>query len=396
MHAFEFNSVPRIIFGRGRISDLGVLARALGDHALVVHNGDDPGRAGPVDRAAASLTAAGVRVTYRRQRGEPTVADVDAGVAAARENQCDLLIGIGGGSAIDAAKAIAGLLTNGAAALDYVEVIGAGRKITVAAMPWIAVPTTAGTGAEATRNAVIGAPQHKFKASIRSELLLPRIALIDPKLGMAVPRAVTAASGMDALCQLIEAYVSTGANPMSDAAAAEGIRLASRSLRAAVENGAHDTAREEMALAALLSGIALTNAGLGAVHGFAAPLGANFPVPHGVVCARLLPPVLAANVQALRAHDRRHPALLKYETIGYEIEAHLFPHTHKIDDPFHALMDWTAGLVENFGIPRLGHYGLADAHVPEMVALAKKSSSMRYNPLPLADDILAAILRSAI
>jgi alcohol dehydrogenase class IV len=149
-------------------------------------------------------------------------------------------------------------------------------------------------------------------------------------------------------------------------------------------------------LAALLSGIALTNAGLGAVHGFAAPLGANFPVPHGVVCARLLSPVLRANVAALLAHDARHPALLKYETVGYEIESHLFAHTHKIDDPFQALIGWTGDLVERFGIPRLGTYGLRESQVQEMVGLAKKSSSMRYNPVPLADDTLVDILRSAI
>jgi alcohol dehydrogenase class IV len=396
MPTFEFNSVPRILFGRGKISALGDLARPLGSHALLIHNGDDPGRSGPVDRVAASLSAASVRCTFHRQRGEPTVTDVDTGVSTARANGCDLIIAVGGGSAIDAAKAVAGLLTNGGSALDYMEVIGRGQKITKPAAPWIAIPTTAGTGAEATRNAVIGAPDKKYKASLRSELLLAWIALIDPELGLAVPPSVTAASGMDALCQLIESFTSTGANPMTDALAAEGIRLATRSLRTAVQQGSDLAAREDMALAALFSGITLSNAGLGAVHGFAAPLGANFPVPHGVVCARLLAPVIAANARALRAQSSDHPALLRYETIGYELESLEFRHTHAVQDPFSLLTSWTAGLVTEFGIPPLSRYGLTDSHIPEIVTLAKKSSSMRYNPVPLADDVLANILRSAL
>jgi alcohol dehydrogenase class IV len=396
MPSFEFNSVPKIIFGRGKITTLGDLARPLGSHALLIHNGDDPGRSGPVDRAAASLSAAAVRCTFHRQRGEPTVSDVDAAVSTARQDACDLIVALGGGSAIDAAKAVAGLVTNGGSALDYMEVIGRGQKIAKPAAAWIAVPTTAGTGAEATRNAVIGAPDRKYKASLRSELLLARVALIDPELGLAVPRSVTAASGMDALCQLIESFTSTGANPMTDALAAEGIRLAARSLRKAVADGSDLAAREDMALAALFSGITLSNAGLGAVHGFAAPLGANFPVPHGVVCARLLSPVIAANTQALRQQSPDHPALLRYETIGYELESLEFRHTHTVQDPFSLLTAWTSGLVQEFDIPPLSRYGLTESHIPEIVSLAKKSSSMRYNPIPLADDALANILRSAL
>jgi alcohol dehydrogenase class IV len=396
MPAFDFHSVPRIVFGRGRIAQLGQIVRLLGSHAQLIHNGDEPGRGGPVDRAIASLSAASVRCTPHRQKGEPTVDNANAALAVARSNGCDLIIAVGGGSAIDAAKAVAGLLTNGGAALDYMEVIGRGQKITKAAAPWIAVPTTAGTGAEATRNAVIGAPERKFKASLRSELLMARVALIDPELGVGVPREVTAASGMDALCQVIESYVSSGANPMSDAVAAEGIRLAAHSIRAAFADGANLDAREAMAMAALLSGIALTNAGLGAVHGFAAPLGANFPVPHGVVCARLLPGVIKANIAALKQQSPRHPSLIKYETIGFEIEAIEFARTRAAPDPFEMLAAWTTGLVAEFKIPGLGHYGLTEARIAEMVELAKRSSSMRYNPVVLADEVLADILRSAI
>jgi alcohol dehydrogenase class IV len=396
MSGFDFHSVPRIVFGRGRIAELGGIARPLGLRALLIHNGDEPGRCGPVDRAIGSLTAASVCCTPHRQKGEPTIADVDAGLAAARANACDLIIAVGGGSAIDAAKAIAGLLTNAGAALDYMEVIGRGQKIAKPAAPWVAVPTTAGTGAEATRNAVIGAPERKFKASLRSELLMAKAALLDPELGVGVPREVTAASGMDALCQVIESYVSSGANPMTDAVAAEGIRLAARSIRTAVADGSNLHAREAMAMAALLSGIALTNAGLGAVHGFAAPLGANFPVPHGVVCARLLPGVIKANIAALKQQSPKHPSLIKYETVGFEIESIEFARVHSAPDPLEMLVAWTAGLVTEFNIPSLGHYGLTESRVGEMVELAKKSSSMRYNPVVLADEVLADILRTAL
>src|SRR5258706_9575984 len=187
------------------------------------------------------------------------------------------------------------------------EFIGKGGKIPGPAAPWIAVPTTAGTGAEVTRNAVIGSPEHKFKASIRSENLLAKVALIDPELQVGVPPEVTAASGMDALCQLIESYTSTGAGVLTDALAERGMNLAIGAILRAYRDGNDLEAREQMALAALFSGITLTNAGLGAVHGFAAPLGANFPAPHGVICARLLPAVIAANREALRRLDEDHP-----------------------------------------------------------------------------------------
>jgi alcohol dehydrogenase class IV len=387
MNPFEFTSVARIIFGRGKIAQLGELARGLGSTVLMIHNGDDPGRGGPVDRAAASLAAANLPVFFHRQRGEPTVADIDAALSAARENHCDLLIGLGGGSAIDAAKATAGLLTNGGACLDYMEVIGKGQRITKLAAPWIAIPTTAGTGAEVTKNAVIGSPEHKFKASIRGELLLVRVALIDPELHVGVPPEVTAASGMDALCQLIEAYTSTNANPMTDAICERGIELAPALLRAYGDGGDVDS-RERLALAALWSGIALTNAGLGAVHGFAAPIGANFPIPHGVICARLLAPVIAANTQTLRTQSPDHEVLGKYESFGV-YDGKNVPGPSNLGELARAFSD-------EMHIPRLGAYGFREEDIPEMVSLAKKSSSMRYNPVVLADDVLANILRSAL
>jgi alcohol dehydrogenase class IV len=382
MQPFEFFSVPRIVFGRGEVRRLGSLAKSFGSRPLVVYNGGGAA----LQRVEEVLGAEGLRVQSVRQRGEPTVADVERAVAAAREGEHDVLVGLGGGSAIDCAKATAGVLANGGSPLDYMEVIGAGRPLIRPATPWIAVPTTAGTGAEVTRNAVIGDPSRKFKASLRSELLLPRVALVDPELGVSVPPDVTAASGMDALCQLVESYTSTNANDMTHGLSVGGIGHVARSLQTAYEDGTNLDAREGMALAALRSGICLTNAGLGAVHGLAAPLGANFPVPHGVVCAALLPHVTAANIQGLRAESPEHPALRKYSTT-----AHLLGRYHGID-----AVAAFAKLVEVLRIPRLRQFGVTGQHVPEMVALARKASSMRYNPVVLSDEALAGVLRAAI
>ncbi|HWE97672.1 MAG TPA: iron-containing alcohol dehydrogenase [Tepidisphaeraceae bacterium] len=389
MVRFEFFSVPRIIFGRGQIGRVGEIAASLGKCALVVFNGGEE----LSGRVAHLLTQAGVRSIAFRQRGEPQVGDVDLATEAARGAACDMVIGLGGGSAIDAAKAVAGLLANGGEALDYMEVVGKGQKIRCPAVPWAAIPTTAGTGAEVTRNAVIGAPERRFKASIRGEQLLARVALIDPELGVAVPPDVTARSGMDALCQCIESYTSTGAQPMTDALAMQGVTLAARSLRRAFADGADLAAREDMAMAALLSGITLTNAGLGAVHGFAAPLGANFPAPHGAVCAALLPHVIAANVAAVTAKSANHPVLARYATVGRALVGR-----SDLEDAaaIDAAVRATTELARDLRIARLGQFGVKESDVPGMVELAKKASSMRYNPVELTDGVLADVLRNAI
>jgi alcohol dehydrogenase class IV len=362
---FGFFNVPRIVFGRGATARLGEFIPANA-RVLLVYNGK-------------KVDVPHVVAEYR-QRGEPTVDDIDRALAVARDFRCDFVIGLGGGSAIDAAKAVAGLLANGGVASDYMEVVGKGQKITQPAVPWIAIPTTAGTGAEVTRNAVIGWPEKKFKASLRSELLMARIALIDPMLHVDVPRDVTARSGLDALCQCIEAYVSNGANPMTDAIALKGAELASTHLRRAYDDGADIEAREGMALAALLSGIALTNAGLGAVHGFAAPLGANFPVPHGVVCGLLLPGVIDANISALKESNSR-ATLDKY---------------HQLDQSLVGGLGRCAELVGGLTLPSLRRFGMRESDVEPMIQLAKRASSMRYNPVALSDQSLTRILRDAM
>jgi len=390
MKPFEFTTVGRIIFGRGQFQHVGNLAAELGCRALVVTNADRSGKLGLLERLAKLLAPRSIGHTLFRVDGEPRAEDVDRGVEAARQAQCDVLIALGGGSAIDAAKAIAGLLANGGVALDYMEVVGQGRKISRPSLPWIAIPTTAGTGAEATRNAVIAAPEKHFKASIRSHHLLPRVALVDAELGLHVRPEITARSGMDALTQLVEAYTSTGAEPLTDALALQGLACAARSLRRAYRHGGDLDAREDMALAALLSGVCLNNAGLGAVHGFASPLGARFPIPHGTVCAALLPHVVAANIAALQQNPA---ALVRYATIGRTLaENPALP----LDEALEFCQSFIRTLVADLQIPRLGQFGLTAKDIPELVASAQKSSSMRYNPVSLPAEVLAEIVRLAL
>ncbi|MEO6434805.1 MAG: iron-containing alcohol dehydrogenase [Tepidisphaeraceae bacterium] len=367
---FDLFNVPRIVFGSGAIARLAELLPTFGREPLVIYNGNPT-------RIYELLSQANLSAVGKHQRGEPTIKDIDCALGLARENNCDFVIALGGGSAIDAGKAVAGLLSNGGVATDYMEVVGKGQKIIKPAVPWIAIPTTAGTGAEVTRNAVIGWPEKKFKASLRSELLMATVALIDPELGVDVPPDVTARTGMDALCQCIEAYVSNGANPMTDVIAIKGVELASRHLKRAFDNGHDLEAREAMALAALLGGIALTNAGLGAVHGFAAPIGANFPVPHGTVCAVLLPHVIRANT-ALGNEKAKE----KYRRIDACIGGNAAA--------------TCMALVRDLRLPSLGSFGMNERDVKPMVQLAKRASSMRYNPVILDDATLADILRAGL
>jgi len=361
----DFFNVPRIIVGRRQIARLAELVPASSS-VLLIYGGSETLAARISDLLAQPPT-------LLRQRGEPTVAAVDRAVAVARESNCNFVLGAGGGSAIDTAKAVAGLMARGDSAADFMEVVGKGLKITKIAVPWIAIPTTAGTGAEVTRNAVVGWPEKKFKASIRSELLLPRVALIDPELGVDVPPHVTASSGMDALCQCIEAYVSSGANSMTDAIALKGVELAGRYLKRAFDDGHDLEARDGMAHAALFSGIALTNAGLGAVHGFAAPLGANFPIPHGTICGVLLPYVIASN---------RAAGVQKYVDVDRALGGDAANVCHQ--------------LTTEMKLPRFSTSGFKPTDIPPMVELAKRSSSMKYNPVALDDQALANILRDAM
>ena len=310
-------------------------------------------------------------------------------MAAARAANCDVIVGIGGGSAIDCGKAIAALVTNTGSIIDYLEVIGAGKPLTERPLPYVAIPTTAGTGAEVTRNAVLASPEHAVKVSLRSPLMLPLLALVDPELTYSLPSDVTASTGMDALTQVLEPFVSPRATPMTDAFTREGLTRAARSLRTAYETPDDASAREDMALVSLLGGLALANAGLGAVHGYAAPLGGMFPIPHGVACARLLPFVMEANLQALRQRQPASPALARYREVAQIL-------TGSADATAEDGVTWVMALLRDLQIPPLSRYGIRAADFPDLVDKAAKASSMKANPIVLSPDELTEILEQAL
>ncbi|MCX6909304.1 MAG: iron-containing alcohol dehydrogenase [Verrucomicrobia bacterium] len=382
---FEFATATRILFGPGTLREAGPIAKALGKRALVV-TGRTAQRAKPL---LAALRAAGVKCATFSIAGEPTTASVREGTQRARDERCDVVIGFGGGSALDAAKAIAALLTNGGDLLDYLEVVGRGKPITAPSAPCITIPTTAGSGAEVTRNAVIGSPRHRVKVSLRSPLILPRVAIVDPVLTHRLPRQSTANSGLDALSQLIEPFVSAKANPMTDAFCRAGMRLVARSLRRACEDGDDAAAREDMSLASLLGGLSLANAGLGAVHGFAAPLGGMFPAPHGAVCARLLPRVMEVNIRALRGRRPGSETLRRYDEVAQLLTG----------DPRATADDavaWVSELCGALEIEPLRAYGVKPGHFPALVEKAAAASSMKGNPILLSQSELREILERCL
>jgi len=321
--------------------------------------------------------------------GEPTVELVREGARHVQRAACDVIVAIGGGSAIDAGKAIAIIATNGGEPLDFLEVVGKGCAINMPPLPFIAVPTTAGTGSEVTRNAVLGSTEYGVKASLRSPLMLPRVALVDPELTYALPPAQTAAIGLDALTQLIEPYVSARANPITDAICVDGIRRIAGALRRVYHDGADREARHEMALASLFGGLALANAGLGVVHGFAAPLGGSFKAPHGALCAAILPHGMAANVAALRVRAPRDPALERYVTIARLL-------TNRPDATAEDGIEWVRTICADLAIPPLRAWGVTDADLPGVAEKAAQASSMKANPLSLTREELLSVLAAAL
>ena len=376
---FEFATATRIVFGEGTAATLPELARSFGARPLVV--------SGASTERAAWLVSALEAETFSVP-GEPTVELVRGGARHVQDAGCDVVIAMGGGSTIDAGKAIAAIATNGGEPLEFLEVVGKGRAITVQPLPFIAAPTTAGTGSEVTRNAVLGSTEHGVKASLRSPMMLPRVALVDPELTYGLPPAVTANSGLDALTQLIEPYVSTRANPLIDAICVEGMERVAKALRRAYHDGSDTEARRDVALASLFGGLALANAGLGVVHGLAAPLGGRWKAPHGALCAALLPHGMAANVAALRARAPQHPALERYAVI-----ARLLTGGNKASAE--EGIDWVRALCAELNIPRLRTWGIAEADLPAVVEKAARASSMQANSLPLTGEELLAVLTAA-
>lgn len=381
---FEFMTSERIIFGIGVIKYIGELARILGKKTLIVCG------SGSVDLNPLITQLKKYDLNYEifHVSKEPNIKLIEAGFTLAKKANCDFVIGFGGGSVIDAAKAIAVLMTNSGTLLDYLEIIGQGKPILHRPADVIAVPTTAGTGTESTKNAVISSPEHKLKVSLRSPMMIPKIALVDPELTISMPQALTASTGMDALTQLIEAYVSKQANPMTDPLIREGISRASNSLRVAYNEPMNIKAREDMSLASLFGGIALANAGLGAVHGFAAVLGGMYDAPHGEVCACLLPAVMQENYAAIKETDPNSVYLEKFLEIAKLL---LQKEQATIEEGIYFLTE----LKSDLKIRNLSDLGITTRDYSIIVEKARKASSMQKNPIVLPETRLHAILRNS-
>src|SRR5581483_9557040 len=375
--SFEFATAGRILAGVGRAAELPDVLAGLGSRVLACTGADPARHAGPL--AGLPQPAA-----VFPGPGEPRAETVRAGVAAGREHGADVIAAIGGGSVIDAAKAIAMLLANGGDPLDYLEAVGSGQTITRPSVPCVAVPTTAGTGAEVTANAVLAVPERRLKASLRSPLMIPRVALVDPLLTVSCPPPVTAASGLDALTQCLEPFVSVRATPLTDGLAREGLRRAASGLRAAYADGTDAAARAEMAVCSLLGGLALANAKLGAVHGLASVIGGTADVPHGIACAAVLPAVVEANVRALRSRLDGGAGLDRYAEAARLLTGQ--PGASVEDG-----LAWIRETLRLLAVPRLGAFGLQPDQAGDMAAGAARSSSMQGNPVALSHDDLRTI-----
>ncbi len=378
--SFDLWLPPRISFGPGRVADLPAIVAGLGARVLVI-TGATPSRVDPI---IAPLRAGADALEVVTVSGEPTIDDARAATTTGRALGADVVVAVGGGSPIDLAKAAAMLLGNGGDPMDYIEAVGRGQPITRAPLPLVAVPTTAGTGAEVTANAVLTVPEHAVKASLRHPLMIPRHAVVDPELTVDCPPSVTAASGMDALTQCLEPYVSNRANAITDSWARMGMMASGRSLVAAYEDGTDLSARTDMALCSLLGGLSLANAKLGAVHGFAGVLGGMTDAPHGAICAALLGPVCAANLD--HADDRLRG---RFATIAACLTG--VPDATPEDG-----LHWIEHTCVLLDIPPLSAHGLDEADTDEVVAKAARASSMQGNPVALSTGELAEVFLAAL
>lgn len=389
--AYDFVAPQRIAFGWGRRRELGPLAKTLGRRAFVVCGSRTLAASGVIEELIGLLAAESIEaIRVETLTHEPEVVDVDRAAATVRRHEPgsgDLILAVGGGAALDLGKAVAAMATNteSPTVKDYLEGVGRGLKLQTPPLPVLAMPTTAGTGAEATKNAVISCYDPPFKKSLRDERIVPRIALVDPELTVSVPPSVTAASGMDAITQLFESYLSRKTQPIPRALAKQGLKLAMDAIVEAVRNGGNRPARERMAHAALLSGMALANAGLGMAHGVAPALGIHCRVAHGVACALMLPAALRANRDVCRT-----------ELAGL---AHLLVGRGPSNAPeaaIDALIERVDRLCDEVGVPRrLSDVGVCREQLPAIVA-SSRGSSMSGNPRELSDEELTAILEELL
>ena len=382
---FSLLTPAKIIFGDGSADQIAPILKSWGCPVLFVTSAHHPS----LNQVEESLMAAGVEYYIESVHGEPTISKVEELTNIAKDHHCGAVLAMGGGSVLDSGKAVSAMINNPGNIMDYLEVVGAGKPLQHPAVNMLAVPTTSGTGSEVTKNAVILVEDKHVKVSLRSDWMVPTVALIDPLLTISLPPEITASTGMDALTQVIEPYVSCKANAMTDLFCGAGIQAASQSLLAAYQNGSDHEPRRKMAWASLMGGMSLANAGLGAVHGFAAVLGGMYDAPHGSICARLLPIVFETNARVLAAAGNQQPYLKRFEQVaqwlaGYE--------SATIKDG----VDFLEMLAAEMDIPYLSKFGVRGEDIPEIVEKARKASSMKGNPIVLDDTILSEIMIRAI
>ena len=382
---FEFGTATRIIFGPGRVNSIGKLVDGIGKRALILAGGPKD----ISDRLVNLLEPHGVTCSFITINQEPTIDRIRELVELANQMSPDFVIGIGGGSTIDSAKATAAMLTNSGDVTDYLEIIGLNRPLLNPSLPLIAIPTTAGTGSEVTRNAVLDSPSNHIKVSLRSSYLFPRISLVDPELTLSVPSEITAYTGLDALTQLIEPFTCLKPNPLTDALCIEGIQHVARSLFQAYDHGDDIHAREDMSIASLFSGLALANAKLGAVHGMAAPIGGEIRSAHGAICAVLLPHVMEANLKALTERTPNHPVLDRYTTISKILSGNS-------EATAEMGIQWVHNFCKHAKIPQLSTYGLSKESFGVIIENSMKASSMKGNPIILSEPELRNILQKSL
>lgn len=378
---FSYATASQIIFGNNSVGNIRELLSGMGNKVLLV-TGKNPERFSSITNQLLSET----EVSIFKVAAEPTIEIINNGIDFARKNNCKVFLGFGGGSVIDSAKAIAALVPNKGKLMDYLEVIGLGNPLTESPLPCIAVPTTAGTGAEVTKNSVIKSAEHNVKVSLRSDLMYPNFAVVDPVLTYSMSPSLTASTGVDALTHLLETFVSNQANPFIDMLDRDGLQRISRSLLNAFKNGKDKLAREDMAMASMLGGMALANVKLGAVHGFAGPMGGMYRIPHGAVCASLMSAVIEMNIEALKEQNMD---ISKFD----ELAQILTGNEHAIAEDG---IVWIENLISELEIPPLSAFGLTESDFPKLVQKAKNASSMKGNPLELNDDQLTWILEKSL
>ncbi|MFV0593353.1 MAG: iron-containing alcohol dehydrogenase [Draconibacterium sp.] len=378
---FSFSTASQVIFGNHAVNKVPDLIAELGKKVLFV-SGKNQERA----LALVQKFTSGTEVQLFSVDSEPTTHLVRKGTELARSCKCDVVLALGGGSVIDTGKAIAAMATNPGDLLDYLEVIGLGKSLSVKPLPCIAIPTTAGTGAEVTKNSVIKSPENNVKVSLRSNFMYPDVAVVDPVLSYSMSPALTASTGLDAFTHLMETFVSNQANPFNDMICREGLHRISRSLKKAWLNGNDEAARADMAMAGLLGGMALANVKLGAVHGFAGPMGGLYPIPHGTVCASLMIAVMETNIEALKENGC---SISKYDELAKILTGSGLA---KAED----VVAWAETLLKALNVPSLSTFGLTTNDFPDLVQKAKVASSMKGNPVRLSDEQLTRILEKSL